>query len=214
MTLPAHPFRRAGRRLAPYLAPAVLFGVAVVQIFGASVTELSPWKGGGFGMFSTIDSPGARVLRAYLIHAEERTPVMIPAGLRDLERATRTLPSRARVETLARRLAEGAWVPYRLIPAGEHYRELRRRYLRERGEHAAAGRPELRPDSYSLGNAAYVDLVFENLGFLRMAEVDEEVSDAVPFERVEVELWRLRLDRDHELLVAERLLSGTAAHGD
>ncbi len=38
------------------LPPLCLIGVALVQLGLASAASLSPWLGGGFGMFSTTDS--------------------------------------------------------------------------------------------------------------------------------------------------------------
>jgi len=35
-----------------------------VQIFLTQTANLSPWKGGGFGMFAAIDAPGMRVIIA------------------------------------------------------------------------------------------------------------------------------------------------------
>ncbi len=42
--------------------PLVLIVVAVVQILLATQGGLSPWKGGGFGMFSSSDGPDSRVV--------------------------------------------------------------------------------------------------------------------------------------------------------
>lgn len=46
--------------------PGLLLLVAVTQIALVHQTRLSPWKGGGFGMFSTLDAPDARVIRLAL----------------------------------------------------------------------------------------------------------------------------------------------------
>lgn len=45
-----------------WLVPIVLVLVGLLQICLAHTAELSPWKGGGFGMFAAIDSPSMRVL--------------------------------------------------------------------------------------------------------------------------------------------------------
>lgn len=44
------------------LPSGLLLGVAVAQMLTANLSTLSPWKGGGYGMFATQDSPGARFL--------------------------------------------------------------------------------------------------------------------------------------------------------
>jgi len=43
-----------------HLPAIILLIVASYQIYLVKTSRLSPWKGGGFGMFSTINSPGMR----------------------------------------------------------------------------------------------------------------------------------------------------------
>lgn len=45
-----------------WLAPGMLVGIALVQFGQAQFGTLSPWKGGGFGMFSSVDSIRTRVI--------------------------------------------------------------------------------------------------------------------------------------------------------
>jgi hypothetical protein len=45
-----------------WLVPGILVAVAVGQLFLVSFRELSPWKGGGFGMFASVDAPSMRVV--------------------------------------------------------------------------------------------------------------------------------------------------------
>ncbi len=47
--------------------PAVLLCVvAIIQIVLAKTVDLSPWKGGGFGMFATIDGSANRHTRIFV----------------------------------------------------------------------------------------------------------------------------------------------------
>ena len=46
--------------MARYVPAALLAAVSVVQIVLAATLHLSAWKGGGFGMFSTLDHGGFR----------------------------------------------------------------------------------------------------------------------------------------------------------
>lgn len=55
------------KRWVGLLAPAMLITVAAGQLYAATQHTLSPWKGGGFGMFSTVDSPGNRFVRCVLV---------------------------------------------------------------------------------------------------------------------------------------------------
>ncbi|MFG0284756.1 MAG: hypothetical protein ACF8R7_10080 [Phycisphaerales bacterium JB039] len=46
------------------LAPTFLMcAIALRQMWLATTDTLSPWKGGGFGMFATVDSPGNRFVQ-------------------------------------------------------------------------------------------------------------------------------------------------------
>jgi len=94
------------RSLAPLVAPALLLGVAGVQIHQARTAHLSPWKGGGFGMFSTTDVVANRTLRAYARLGGTVREVPIPAALEDEAERARVLPSPRILRGLARALSE------------------------------------------------------------------------------------------------------------
>jgi hypothetical protein len=53
-------------RLLSIVAPGLLVTVAVAQLVVAQVSDLTPWRGGGFGMFSTVDGHDARFARISL----------------------------------------------------------------------------------------------------------------------------------------------------
>ena len=78
--------------------------MALNQIRLVYTDDLSPWLGGGFGMFSSTDGAGARHFHAYLVDPQQEIP--IPAALRDLADRTRGLPSVENLERLASALAE------------------------------------------------------------------------------------------------------------
>jgi len=50
-------------RLERFLVPGLAIAIACLQLDLAATVGLSPWKGGGFGMFSSADSPANRYLR-------------------------------------------------------------------------------------------------------------------------------------------------------
>lgn len=205
--------RLGGIGKAVALVPAiVLAAVAVGQMVVARTSDLSPWKGGGFGMFSTIDSPGARVLRAFLVRGGEEIPVRVPGALRELASEVRTHPSQERLDELAESLAAGTWVPYSLVPPSEHFRQLRSQYRVDRGLTSAA--PETPTSDYSLQTAAFFDRAFEELGMLRMLGEDELSAEVEPFDSVHLEVWRLTLDRPGRALVLRRIRSATVPRRD
>lgn len=92
--------------------------VASFQQLLAHSRNLSPWKGGGFGMFSTVDSPSARFVRVYLTVAHQELAVAVPPHLGQVARELRTLPTRSRIEHFTVELIRSAWkVAYLRAPA-------------------------------------------------------------------------------------------------
>ena len=87
------------------LPVALLVAVATLQVWLVASAGLTPWCGGGFGMFSTLDSRGARVLRAVALGDGFEQEVAIPAALDDASRRAAALPSDARLAAFARALA-------------------------------------------------------------------------------------------------------------
>jgi hypothetical protein len=91
---------------------ALLFIVAVFQIALVDGAALSPWSGGGFGMFSTLDHGSRRHLHAFIVRPGLRREILPPAALADEIKRALTLPSAARLGALAGALAE--------IPTPDH----------------------------------------------------------------------------------------------
>ena len=88
------------------LLPAVLLTVvAAVQIHLVRSEHLDPWKGGGFGMFSTTEGGPHRHVHVYVSTAAGEERIDPPDALGDLEDRLRTLPTRTRMERFLRALA-------------------------------------------------------------------------------------------------------------
>lgn len=96
------------RRLAPWLAPVALVAIALHQIALAHLADLSPWKGGGYGMFSTTDHGDARRLRVFALDGGGERRVPIPPELVNLTFRVRDLPRERALARLARELAEAS----------------------------------------------------------------------------------------------------------
>lgn len=182
----------------PWIAPALLCLIAIVQFGFAHLASLSPWKGGGFGMFSTVDSPGARFLRIRLLTAEGEIPVQVPDDWRERVRELRTTGSQALAEELAEALARGAWVKLRVASAVQYYRHLLQR----------SAIPDLQQEfttELRLNAPSRTDE--HELDFVRMLRNDESPgpSDTVlAVSGVRVELWKYTFDRTTTMLVANR----------
>ena len=63
------------------LPPAALLVVGLVQVGAASLVHLTPWKGGGFGMFSTLDHAAFRGIDVVIEAADRSETLEIPASL-------------------------------------------------------------------------------------------------------------------------------------
>jgi hypothetical protein len=90
-------------RMLPVL---LLVAVALVQLVLAHTQSLSPWSGGGFGMFSSLDHGSRRHLHAFVVRPGLRREVAPSRELeKDVTRAL-TFPSDARLRGIAAALAE------------------------------------------------------------------------------------------------------------
>jgi hypothetical protein len=92
---------------------ALLIAVALHQIFLAQSAALSPWSGGGFGMFSTLDHGSRRHLHTFVLRPGLRREIVLPDVHADEIKRALTLPNDARLRRLARIVSEMVVVPTR-----------------------------------------------------------------------------------------------------
>jgi hypothetical protein len=95
--------------------PALVVLTALVAMLGVHLVlrtndDLSPWKGGGFAMFSTVDSPGMRTVTVWADVAGVEEPVGLVGSWDDASRELRALPTAARTMALARGVASSTLV--------------------------------------------------------------------------------------------------------
>lgn len=83
----------------------ILLLVAGVQLALVRGAELTPWLGGGFGMFSTTRVDGARHVHVFVLRPGIEREVFVPGALADLEARTRALPSERNLQALGLALA-------------------------------------------------------------------------------------------------------------
>lgn len=89
------------RRYLGRLPVALLIVVALNQLRLVQSDHLSPWSGGGFGMFASVDSPGSRHLHIFLENDSVRQEVAFPASMDTQLRRALVLPGSARLQQLA-----------------------------------------------------------------------------------------------------------------
>ena len=88
------------------LPVSLLLVVAGAQVMLATTAGLSPWKGGGFGMFSTTDDGGRRFVRIFVSGVERSEEIAVSASLEDAARRAAVLPADAQLSRLARQVVE------------------------------------------------------------------------------------------------------------
>ena len=76
--------------------------MAATQIGLTQVQMLSPWKGGGFGMFSTLDERPFRYVRMFVRAPERSEELAVPPSLEELAASAEILPGDLQLERLAR----------------------------------------------------------------------------------------------------------------
>jgi len=101
-----------------FLAPALLVGVAAVHSYLAAAKHQTPWEGGGFGMFSTVDKRQARFVRCSVITPQDTVRVQMPGHLNTYVERLRARPTRTRTELLAQYLADATWIEAALDSSG------------------------------------------------------------------------------------------------
>jgi len=91
----------------PALLPvSLLVVVACGQVTLAMTAGLTPWKGGGFGMFSTTDDGDRRYVRLFVSAVDRSEEITISPSLSDAARRAAVLPRDAELSRLARRVVE------------------------------------------------------------------------------------------------------------
>ena len=84
---------------------ALMIGVAAVQITLARTGHLTPWKGGGFGMFSTLDHGAFRGIDI-VVEAPGRSETLeVPPSLEELAARAANYPSDWLLRRLGREVA-------------------------------------------------------------------------------------------------------------
>lgn len=86
------------------LPVGLLVAVACTQVTLSRTANLSPWKGGGFGMFSTTDDQGRRRVRVFVSAPDRSEEIAISPSLADAAMRAAVLPGDFELVRLARRV--------------------------------------------------------------------------------------------------------------
>ena len=188
------------RRVA--IAPLCLCLVAALHLTRVVWSNQTPWKGGGFGMFSTVDSESARFLRAYLVTPDGDLPLPIPEALAKREAEIRAAPHQAGLNEMARRLADQRW---RWRDSRQARQAANIAAARGRGITAAMlDRSTAQTAEANSRTTIGSEHVLEPVGR------DDFEPNVIAFTAVRVECWRYRFDPRSGELHAEKMLDGRA----
>lgn len=109
-----------------HIAIVLLVAVAAGQVLVAHFSPLTPWKGGGFGMFSTFDSPQTRSLRVSVLTDSGWAPVAFASAV-DSRRlyAAISMPTKIRLQQICASVADAHWTDQPPVPRAGTERTLR-----------------------------------------------------------------------------------------
>ena len=194
-------------RILIYAAPVLLIFIAGIQIYLAHTQNLTAWKGGGFGMFSTVDSSGARFFRASLVTSSETFPIEIPQHLRRIARKARAIPTKKHLDHLAKALLEETWIPYeydQFLASDLPQRQSPFKFLQDFFNQSGQPKEKEGSDTLRVVNNYFSDLQPR----LRTKRDFEHPNQNVilPIEKVLLELWQVKFDSDSVVLSASKLL--------
>jgi hypothetical protein len=94
-----------------FTVPALLILVALIQIWFVYTNNLTPWKGGGFGMFASIDRMERRPVHI-TITASDRVFAVDPGNLvtgQNEMRKIQSMPNNRRLNELAGNVMAASW---------------------------------------------------------------------------------------------------------
>lgn len=182
------------------IAPVALIVGVITQRYHVEVDDQTPWAGGGFGMFSTVDVPGGRAVRAYLL--TEAGPVLImEPDLGAPIRLVYTQPKPERVAQAARRLASQSWQVYEAATYTEIWGSLPS-FLQSYLDRAPAWEKE----SADSTEAAYP----ARIAFDSRRAPRERIGTVPAIRGVRVEVWKPYFDGANDRLRWEQIASETA----
>ena len=93
-------------RAAVALPSLLLAAVAAMQMALSLTAGLSPWKGGGFGMFASTDGLPFRDVRVFVTAPARSEELLIPPSLAHAAATAVTFPRPQALEALAHGIAE------------------------------------------------------------------------------------------------------------
>jgi len=89
-----------------YLPTLLLVAIAINQLILANFFSLSPWLGGGYGMFSTTDVGSNRHIHIYAKSEGILKELIYPEALKDQVSRTKSFPTDRNLDKFTRTIAQ------------------------------------------------------------------------------------------------------------
>jgi hypothetical protein len=161
-------------------------------------------------MFSTVDAPHARFLRAYVVTAEGRVPVEVPSRLARQASQLLTAPSQEQFDELATKFAEQTWVD-----ESRRDERISQRLLARSDDAPPLTSLHLRTHRFAQGSSNdYVTSASRRIVAASSVDQRRQRGDVLAVQRVELELWRYTYHRANHVLTATPWLTAQAERGD
>lgn len=165
----------------------LLIVIAGLQLFLVAHFNLSPWKGGGFGMFASIDSPGMRVVYAEGIDSVG-TKYFIDLRLnKRSNRRIRCFPQEEDLYSLGESLIDSKFVPS--------------------GFKQKSAVDRLRSDNPHL-DLQYRLINFQQIPVYRQLESEDPIIQGEKpkiFQVINIQAWKIKYDAEQSWLRCEPL---------
>lgn len=210
MSNPAHesaddlPTSRSLQTRRVLLAPICLCLVAALHIYRVITAGQTPWKGGSFGMFSTIDSEHSRFVRAYVLTSKGLVPIQIPSELEKKVAELRAAPNQEQLQRLAEKLAQRSWVDP----------DVARRQLKEQLQDRNSDAPLTGEQLRAMRNAPPpTTLVSQHPPTPLVAADRNETAASISYTDIQVEVWKLVMPSGTTQLEPHLLLTAICAKG-
>jgi hypothetical protein len=184
-----------------YGAVCLLLAIAGHQIHQARAHNLTPWKGGGFGMFSTVESGGSRIVRTFLVAVgddglERRLAVDLPPEMSPVLLLLRQAPEQLQADGVATMMASRPWAQSELVDLDREDALALLTRTPEDPEHARElARLTSQPRAWMPGLASS-----EAFG----------AGKPIRFDYAEVEVWQMTYDPKARALASKLRLHGSS----
>ena len=97
----------------------ILLLVFIFQVYQVHFRDLVRWKGGGFGMFSSIDSGSSRFFRLFIKVDGKLKPAALPFNRGGIFQKALIYPSDQNLKEISNDLLQNTWISKR-TPRGDH----------------------------------------------------------------------------------------------